>query len=373
MKYMKVGLMTCESRFLEARRLLEAARSFEEAERVPVLIDGIGGPFLCSIFGYTLADYYRRAEVSAEVWDKGYKWIYRVLRDDRPSPPSRRSRILDVGSVAEGVVFDCEIMLPDEDNPWLSPWIVPKYRSPEMLEKLEVPDPKDVMERFRKHLRRQYGREFEPWPIQIHPPLSAAGSLIGTDRLYIFLYKYPNLMQRFLEKLLKTWFVLREFMDDYYGRVTESIGLCDDHAGFLPEEMYRKFVLPYNRAIYERYGKKWRSLHMDSPVHHIAKILVEELKINELDVAATEDLARVKPLFDGKIVMHGNIDNKLLTPSARLEDLKAAVEYCMASAAPGGGYIFDVGGELYAGVDPEKVVFMVKYAKKVGQFPLKKP
>ena len=358
-------------RFLEARRLLEAARSFEEADRVPVLIDDIGGPFFCSIFGYTLADYYRSVEASMEVMRRGYQWIYQVLGDDRPDPPPKQFNVLDVGSIAEGVVFDCEIRLPDEGRPWLSPWIIPKYRTPEMLESLEVPEPKDVMKRFKKHLYRQYGRDLEPWPIQIHPPLSAAGSLIGTDRLYVFLYKYPRLMHKFLGKLLETWLLLQEFRDDYYGQVTESIGLCDDHAGFLPENMYREFVLPYNKAIYERYGKRWRYLHMDSPVHHIARILVEELKINELDVATTEDLARVKPLFDGKVVMHGNVSNRILTTSVSLETVKDAVEYCIASAAPGGGYIFDVGGELYAGVDPGKVVFMVKYAKKVGRYPLK--
>ena len=356
-------------RMEEAVRLLQAARSFEELGRVPVLIDGLGGPFLCSLLGYTLADYYRRAEVFREVLSKRHQWVFDVLRDDRPIRRGRR-RTLDVGSRGEGIVFDCEIRLPDERNSWLPPWIVPKFRTVESLESLEVPEPKDVMKRFKRHLRTQYGKEIEPWPIQIHPPLSAAGSLIGTDRLYILLYRYPKLMQRFLSNLLETWFLLQEYRQDMLGHETRAIGLCDDHAGFLPENMYRSFVLPYNKAIYDRYGKEWRSLHMDSPCAHIAHILANDFKINEMDIAATEDIAKVKPIFDGKVIMHGNLNSRLLTKEASYKDLKEAVNYCISSAAAGGGYILDVGGELYAGTDPDKVTFMVKYTKKVGKYPI---
>ena len=53
--------------------------------------------------------------------------------------------------------------------------------------------------------------------------------------------------------------------------------VSDDHAGYLSEEMYRRFVLPYNKRIYERYGKVRRTLHMDSPTEHIAEIIRDEL------------------------------------------------------------------------------------------------
>lgn len=80
---------------------------------------------------------------------------------------------------------------------------MPKFRTADSLESLEVPDPLEVMKRFRRHLRIQYATEIKPWPIQIHPPFSA-GSLIVTDRLSVFLYRYPGVIYRSRSNLLET-------------------------------------------------------------------------------------------------------------------------------------------------------------------------
>ena len=154
-----------------------------------------------------------------------------------------------------------------------------------------------------------FGKRFERLTIGIHPPMSAAGSLMGMTRLYPFLYRYPNLMHRLFRKLLKTYFILADYRLEIMGIDPESYGgwsIPDDHAGFLNERMYREFVLPYNKRIYERYASKgWRHLHMDSPVHHIAHILRDELKINSVDISIGCDLAKAKKEFDGKVVMYG--------------------------------------------------------------------
>ena len=355
------------SKIKEAERLYEAACSFEESGRVPVMVD-VGGPFLCGLLGYTFKDYYRSLETARRVKLDGLKWAYEVLGDDRFG----YSVGLDMGAISEGIVFECPIRLPDEERPWLSPWIIPKLKKPEDIEKLEIPDPMEVQERFEKHTYRQYGKRVQFEGMSIHPPLSAAGSLMGTDRLYTYLYKYPALMHRLLRKLLKTYFALVDYVDELRGEERESIGLCDDHAGFLSEKMYREFVLPYNKRIYERYGKKRRALHMDSSCDHIAHILVAELKIDQMDVSVSTDLAKVKLVFDGKTVMRGNIDGRLLVPGTNLEKIEKAVVHCMRTAAPGGGYVFDTGGEgVYPGVDPERLLYMVRYAKKVGKYPIR--
>jgi len=358
-----------EKRMEEARRRYQAACNFEESDRVPVMVD-TGGPFFCSLAGYTFKDYYRNLNIQRRAQLEGLKWVYENLDDDRLNYGTYTW--LDMGALDEGIVFDCEIQLPNEEHPWLSPWIIPKLRTPEDLERLEVPEPKEVEKRLQRHLQRQFGKPLKADIPGIHPPFSAAGSLMGTDRLYIYVYKYPGLLYKLLRKLLDTYCLLVDYKDEQRGRKTEGIGLCDDHAGFLPERMYREFVLPYNRWIYERYGENWRGLHMDSQCDHIAQILVNELKINSMDVSVSTDLAKVKPVFDGKVIMHGNFDGKLLAPGVSYEKIRDAVDYCMRSAAPGGGYIFDTGGEgVYPGIDVKRLLFMVKYAKKAGKYPIR--
>jgi len=351
-------------------RRLESARYFEEPDRVPILID-VGAPFYAKVLGYTLRDYYRGLDICRHVQVEGSKWAFRTLEDDRTGIIDEDDAGPDIGAVAEGIVFDCSISLPDDDNPWLSPWIVPNIRSLDDIEALEVPDPRGCVGRLREHYLKAFGRDIRVDEVTgIHPPCSAAGSLMGSERLYTYLYKYPDAMHKLFSKLLETFSSITDFNDERRGTTTNGIGLCDDHAGYLSEGMYRKFVLPYNKRIYERYGAHWRSLHMDSRTDHIAKILVEEYGIKDMDLGAAADITKIKEAFDGKVIFNGNVDSRILVAGS-IEQIEKATEHCIRSAARGGGYIFDCGGETYAGIDPLRLIYMVRYAKKAGKYPIR--
>lgn len=376
----------------ERRAIYDAARNFEEGERVPVVIRHIGTPFLCWLFGYNWYQYYWNRDVQWEVRVNGAKWVYEVLKDDRfpgvigckivDNPPAfvndPSEFRLDLGAVSEGIVFDCDIRMPTKDNPWVSPWIIPKLKTPEDVEKLEVPDIKDVNKRLEEWIFKIHRKRLKNLTVGIHPPLSAAGSLMGMSRLYPFLYRYPKLMHKLLGKLLETYFLLVDYRRETTGTNNLEEGdwsLGDDHSGFLNEKMYRGFVLPYNRRIYERYAPKgWRHLHVDSCVTHIAHILRDEMKLNSVDIAKTDigcDLTKAKKEFDGRVVMHGGFNGGLLVAGSR-ETIEREVERCIRTAAPGGGYIFDVSGEgVMPKIDVDKLLYMVKYAKKIGRYPIR--
>jgi len=359
-------------RVREIKERWSKATNFEEPDRVPIQID-VAAPLFCKVLGYTLKDLYRNLAVCRKIQIEGPQWAYRVLGDDRlPNVPNMEDPPLPpTGSIAEGIAFDCEIRLPDDESPWLSPWIIPKLKTPEDLEKAEVPDPKECVERWEKHYLKAFGVKIPvKGGLTIHPPLSAAGSLMGTMRLYTYLYKYPDLMHSFLQKLLKTFFELMDYRDAQLGTETRSIGLSDDHAGYLSEDMYRKFVLPYNKQIYEKYGKEGRGLHMDSQSDHVAYILLKEYRIQSMDLGFEADIAKIKEVFDGKVFFNGNLNSKLLVLGTEKE-LRKATEHCIYSAAPGGGYAFDVGGEAYAGIDVNRLLYVINYAKKIGRYPIR--
>jgi len=354
----------------ESFRRLESTRNFEEPDRVPILID-VGAPFYAKVLGFTLKDYYRDLQICKHVQVEGSRWALSRLQDDRTYSISLDQARPDIGAVAEGIVFGCSISLPDEGNPWLSPWILPKLRSIEDIDDLEVPDPSNCVRSLRAHYLRAFGKEVEANEAPaIHPPCSAAGSIMGPERLYTYLYKYPDAMHKLFSKLLETFFEITDYNDRQRGGRTDSIGLCDDHAGYLSVEMYRRFVLPYNKKIYEKYGSHGRSLHMDSRTDHIAKIILDEYHIQEMDLGAATDIAKVKEVFDGKVIFNGNLDSRILV-AGKARQIEEATEKCIRAAAPGGGYVFDCGGETYAGIDPERLVYMVRYAKKIGKYPIR--
>lgn len=357
------------------RRRLEAAYRFEEPDRVPVII-GLGGPYYAKIFGYTLKDYYGDLRIMLDVQIKGIKWRLLWLRDDLP----RIGLWLDIGSTAEGVVFGCPVEMPCDENPWRSPWIVPCIRSLEDIDRLEVPDPYDHpgirgyyerLEEYRELARRRYGDIPVSGRLQIHPPLSAAGSLLGPQKLYTWLYKYPREMGKLLKKLEETFKVLQEYYYSVTGAERGSIGLADDHAGYLNRSLYERFVIPYNLELYESFGDRHRSLHMDSPMHHIADIVTGVYRVSDVDVGVENDIGKLSPLFRGKAVFRGNADWRVLMGGS-LRRVELEVERCIFHAAPGGGYIFDNGGETYVGVPPDVLRYEVEYAKRVGRYPIRR-
>ncbi|RLE81131.1 MAG: hypothetical protein DRJ51_04440 [Thermoprotei archaeon] len=359
----------------ENRKRVEKASEFEEPDRVPVIIS-LGGPYYAKLFGYTLADYYGNLSVMLDVQIKGIKWRLTWLKDDLPSI----GVWLDIGSIAEGIVFNCRIEMPDEKSPWKSPWIVPCIETLEDIDKLEVPDPHshrgvkayyEKLEKFKKLVKENYGDIPVGGKLQIHPPVSAAGSLMGPRRLYSWLYRHPQEMHKLLRKLEEAFKALQEYYYEITGSEPGSLGLADDHSGYLNRKMYEKFTMPYNLRLYELYGFKRRSLHMDSHMDHITDILVNVYRLNSADVGVENDIRIIASAFKGKIVFSGNADWRVLLEGP-LEKIEIEVEKCIYYAAPGGGYIFDNGGETYVGVPPDRLRYEVEYAKKVGRYPIRK-
>ena len=164
----------------ENKRRIEKTWNFEASDRVPVVI-GLGGPYYAKIFGYTFREYYGNLKIMLDVQIKGIKWRVNWLKDDFSSI----NVSLDIGAIAEGIVFNCEIKMPDKDTPWRSPWIVPRIRTLEDIDNLEIPDPHEhkgineyyrKLEEFRKLARENYGEIPVGGGLGIHPPVSAAGS-----------------------------------------------------------------------------------------------------------------------------------------------------------------------------------------------------
>jgi len=355
------------------RRRVEKAVCFEEPDRVPVQIQ-VGGPYYARVFGYTLAQYYNNLGVMLDAQVKGIKWRLSWLKDDL----TWIGVGLDLGSIAEGIVFDCRIVMPDESRPWQSPWIVPKIKTLEDIDKLEVPDPRSHrgvrefyrrLDEFRGLVRSNYGDLPCGGMLQIHPPVSAAGSLLGPQRLYTWLVKYPGEMHRLFRRLEETYVELQEYYYEVTGNEPGSLSLNDDHAGYLSRGLYEEFALPYNLRLYERFGSRYRFLHMDSHMDHISDIIRDVYRVNYADVGVENDIRVIAREFKGRVVFKGNADWRVLVGGS-LEQVEREVERCISIAAPGGGYIFDNGGETYVGVPPERLKFEVEYAKRVGRYPI---
>lgn len=356
-------------RIEESRRRIEITSRFEEPDRVPIRISE-GGSYYCWLFGHDIGEYYQNVELQIEVQLKGLEWAYEELFDDRTGHGLRA----EVGPVGEALLWDCAIERP----PGTSPWIVPCVHSLEEMERLPAPDPasargvKWALERRQRmaELARERGVTLGVGGgVGIHPPLSAACALAPPHLVYEWMYTHPERIRRFFDKLLEAFFRLTDFNDRCFGvKERRSIGLADDNSAFVSDEMYRDLVLPYNQAIYDRYGQEGRYLHADGPNDHHFETYADILKLTQMDIGGWSDIATAKRALAGKVVMSGGLNCKDLYGD--LDAARPVIERAIRIGAPGGGYILAIGGETYPGVKPDTLIRAVEFAKDIGRYPI---
>lgn len=356
-------------RIAESQRRIDIASRFEEPDRVPITISAVGS-YYCWLFGYDIAEYYQDVALQLEVQLKGQEWAFEELCDDRTG----YGLWTDLGPLGEGLLWGCAIERPAGT----SPWIVPCVHTPQDIERLPVPDPatapgvKWALEQHEriKELARERGIGLSVGGgVSIHPPLSAACALAPAHLVYEWLYTEPERMRLFFGKLLEAFFRLTEFNDRYFGvKEHRSIGLADDNSAFVSDEMYRELALPYNQAIYDRYGQEGRYLHADGPNDHHFETYANVLRLTRMDIGGFSDIAAAKRALAGKVVMSGGLNCKDLYGD--FEAARPTIERAVRIGAPGGGYIFAIGGETYPGVRPDTLIRTVEYVKEIGRYPI---
>lgn len=354
----------------DAAKRFEIANSFREADRVPVSMP-VGGSYFARMFGYNIRDYYTDLEVNIAAKVRGFKWAFEELRDDRAGA----TLSLDLGPVYEGLFFDCPIEFPDDT----SPRIVHKLESRQDVVNFEPPEVEGnpgVEWTFRRWEKfRALAAKMAPnVPVGepglgIHPPLSCACAIMNPALVYEMFYTEPELLERFFDKLLDAFIRLRDYCDRRRGRKSTSLGLADDNSAFISADMYRRFVAPRLKVLYERYGRDWRSLHADGPNDHLFSTITDYLHVNAMDVGGFSSIDAAVAAMKGRTVIEGNMNNRDLY-GAFDDEARAKVAHMIKTAGPGGGYIFAIGGEAYVGVPPGSMVDLVAYAKEIGRYPI---
>ena len=164
--------------------------------------------------------------------------------------------------------FGARVEFKDKMDPTATGFIVENV---EQMEALEQPDvEKDgLCPHVLKFLR--YFKEHSDIPIGItdcQGPLTTALQLLGYDKLFYWMYDYPEKIHKLMELVTDTlikWIkkqkeVVGMPMDCCWGNqgvyVPEGIGvwLSDDDAVLMPPALYDEFVAPYNDMLMKAFG-----------------------------------------------------------------------------------------------------------------------
>jgi uroporphyrinogen-III decarboxylase len=177
-------------------------------------------------------------------------------------------------------------------------------------------------------------------------PLNIASYLMGVQEFLTGMIMNPEEIHHLLDKIT-------DFLVDWHELQRKAIPtidgilVLDDIIGFIGEEEFKEFGLPYFKKIYDR-DVSIRCFHNDADYRSSTKYL-PEIGINLYNMGFDTCLNEIRNLTGGKISLMGNIPPRDVLAKGSQSDIENAVKELIGKLEDKTGVILSCGG----GMPPE--------------------
>jgi uroporphyrinogen decarboxylase len=130
--------------------------------------------------------------------------------------------------------------------------------------------------------------------------------------------------------------------------------MLDDIVGFIGEEHFQEFGLPYLQKIYDSLDVSVKFFHNDAPCKVCAPDLAE-IGINLLNFGTQHTINEMKTWTDNRITLIGNIPPLDVLANGNLEDIKKNTTELIESLHDRSQLILSCGGGMPPGVSTENI------------------
>jgi len=369
---------------IEARRKrLEAARHFEEPDRVPVL-PAIAHRYLIPRVGTKFHDYYSDPEVMLRTQILAQKWLLENVRTDAYSITGPWvGAWTDFQNSFEAGSLGCEVIFPEDDIPWVGPGWVKTEADLRRLEEMEfihsgINAKQITYRRAMINIAPEYPVRFKGGPV-FYPgaqaclthtsdgPFGFAGDLMGKTEIFLAVAERPDFVRELLRIVTDKLIAYLDFCWEEENLPTpRDFAWSDDLAVSLSEETYRDLVLPFEKRLRFHFDGRL-SLHMCGRSDHLLEVFVDELRIHEYQGFGYEvDLSRIARIMGGKVVLLGNV-NPMLIHSGTPEEVREATRRVIEALAPLRGFIVQDGNNIPPGSPLSNINAMMEAAEIYGR------
>jgi uroporphyrinogen-III decarboxylase len=328
--------------------------SGEKVEPLPVgfIIDS---PWLPNWFGVSILDYYSNDNL----------WFDANMRAIKEFPqtiflPGFWS---EYGMCTEPSAFGAKCSFPVNAFPNAGKVI----RSTEQVGDLEIPDPeKDGLLPFMlnrlKLAQSRIGNEGHKIKFSVsRGPLNIAGFLMGMTEFLMSIKTDPGKAHSFLKKIttfLKKW---HQIQKEAFPSI-DGILILDDIIGFIGEEDFKTFGLPYFKELYES-DMTVKFLHNDASCKASVKYL-PEMNVNLFNMGFDTDLNELKKETSNKVTMLGNIPPRDVLAKGSADDVKESVNKLIDSLEDKSHIILSCGGGMPPGVSSDNINSFIETVKR---------
>jgi uroporphyrinogen-III decarboxylase len=239
--------------------------------------------------------------------------------------------------------------------------------STEEIGDLEIPDPsKDGLLPFMlNRLKLAQSRiENEGHKIKFsvsRGPLNIAGFLMGMTEFLMSIKTEPEKVHSLLKKItafLKKW---HQIQKEAFPSI-DGIFILDDIIGFIGEEDFKTFGLPYFEELYGT-DMSVKFLHNDASHKSSLKYLTR-MGVNLFNMEFNSDINELKAKTDNKVAMLGNIPPRDVLAKGSADDVKESVNKLIGSLEDKYHVILSCGGGIPPGVSSENINAFVETVKR---------
>jgi len=268
----------------------------------------------------------------------------------------------EFGMCTEPSAFGARCRFPQNEFPHAHPVI----KSPEEINALVVPEPEtDGLLPFilnRLKLAQPY-IENAGHKIRFavaRGPLNIASFLMGTTEFLMAMLTSPELVETLMEKItafLKNWLLLQRSIFS----TIDGILLLDDIIGFIGEQEFCRFGLPYFKELFCA-DVSVKFLHNDAQCR-VSVPFLPEIGVNLFNMGFDVSLNDIKTWTNNQVTLLGNIPPRDVLANGKPEDVVKSVTELLDSLEDQTRVILSCGGGLPPGVSTENLKAFVETVK----------
>ena len=268
----------------------------------------------------------------------------------------------EFGMCTEPSAFGARCRFPQNEFPHAHPVI----KSPEEINALVIPEPETdgllpfVLNRLK--LAQPY-IENAGHKIRFavaRGPLNIASFLMGTTEFLMAMLTSPELVETLMEKItafLKNWLRLQR---DTFSTI-DGIFLLDDIIGFIGEQEFCRFGLPYFKELFSA-DVSVKFLHNDAQCR-VSVPYLPEIGVNLFNMGFDVSLNDIKTWTNNQVTLLGNIPPRDVLADGKPEDVVKSVTELLDSLEDQTRVILSCGGGLPPGVSTENLKAFIETVK----------
>ena len=327
-----------------------------EGERISPLPVGfiIDSPWLPNWYGVKIIDYFSNDDI----------WFKANLKaiNDFPDVMFLPGFWSEYGMCTEPSAFGAKCIFPDNEFPFANKII----NSTDDILSLPIPNPKtDGLLPFMLNRLKLATPKIEDNGHKIRfavarGPLNIASYLMGMTEFLTAMMLEPQKIHELLRKIttfLKNWLSLQR---DTFPSI-DGIFLLDDIIGFLGENEFCEFGLPYFKDLFNS-DVSVKFLHNDASCKVSAPYLVD-IGVNLFNMGFDIDLDELKKLTDSKVVLLGNIPPRDVLANGNFDQIKSATLNLINNLKEKTRVILSCGGGMPPNVKSENILCFISTIK----------